>query len=245
VNSPGGAGVGPAVLVGAAISTALVHTLIPDHWLPFVLIGLARRWSGAKAAFWSGLSALIHISFSLALGLAGVAVGQGTAHAVGEGFERISGLLLVAFGIAYAFYAHTKGGHFHIGGERVHRLAGSAGHDHPHEHECPQDAEVADEALIRPAPSGKSPVYLAAIIGLNPCVLVLPLLVKSPQYGARAIFLTSIAYAVSTLLMMVGLVWFAVHSGRRLEMPLLHRHGEMISGLGIALVGAVFLFLEG
>lgn len=244
MTEPGGAGVGGAVLAGAALSTALVHTLIPDHWLPFVLIGLARGWSAARAAFWGGLSALIHVLFSLALGLAGVAVGQGTARLIGEGFEKISGLLLVAFGLLYAFYAHVKGGHFHIGGERVHRMTGGAGSDHAHEHECPTDAEIADAALIR-NPSGRSPVFLAAIIGLNPCVLVLPLLVKAPQYGRAAVTLTSLAYGLSTLAMMVGLVWVAVGTGRRLEMRLLHRHGEMISGLGIALVGAVFLFLEG
>ena len=243
MTTPGGAETGTAVLAGAAITTALFHTLIPDHWLPFVLIGLARGWSGGRAALWSGLSALIHVAFSLLLGLAGVAVGQGTAHLAGEAFDRISGLLLVAFGSIYAFYAHLKGGHFHIGGERVHRVAGGTGHDHAHEHACPQDAEIADAALITP-PSGKSPFYLAAIVGLNPCVLVLPLLVKAPQYGATAILMTSLAYGLATLGMMAGLVWLAVHGGRRLEMPLLHRHGEMISGLGIALVGAVFLFLE-
>ena len=30
------------VLVSTAALTALLHTLIPDHWLPFLLIGRAR-----------------------------------------------------------------------------------------------------------------------------------------------------------------------------------------------------------
>ena len=30
-------------MAGTAVATSVLHTLIPDHWLPFVLIGRARR----------------------------------------------------------------------------------------------------------------------------------------------------------------------------------------------------------
>jgi hypothetical protein len=238
-------GGGPTVLVATAVSTALFHTLIPDHWLPFVLIGLARRWTAMKTAFWSGLSALIHIAFSIILGLAGIVVGQGTALVVGEAFEKISGLLLVVFGIAYAAYARAKGGHFHIGGQRVHRAVESEpdGVSHGSPGDRP-GGDSPDEDLIRSEPRGRGPLYLATIIGLNPCVLVLPLLMKSPQYGTRTVVLTALAYGASTLLMMVGLTVFGVSGGRRIEMPFLHRYGEIVTGLGIAAVGAVFLIIE-
>ena len=48
-----------SLLVGTAISTAVLHTLIPDHWLPFVLIGRARNWSLRHTAILSSLSTLI------------------------------------------------------------------------------------------------------------------------------------------------------------------------------------------
>jgi len=35
----------PTLLLATAAATAAFHTLIPDHWLPFVLVGRARRWS--------------------------------------------------------------------------------------------------------------------------------------------------------------------------------------------------------
>ena len=32
-------------LILTTVITALVHTLIPDHWLPFVLVSRAERWT--------------------------------------------------------------------------------------------------------------------------------------------------------------------------------------------------------
>lgn len=234
------AGIAPAVLVGTAVSTALFHTLIPDHWLPFVLIGLGRRWSAAKTSLWSGLSAAMHIVFSIALGLLGVAVGHGASMVVGEGFSRLSGLLLIVFGVAYALYVRRKGGHFHIGGQRIHRTVPHVhGPDHP-----AHALEGVEEDLVHAEERGPGPFTLAAIIGLNPCVLVFPLLMKGAEYGVGTVLATAIAYGAATMAVMVGLTWFGVGSGRLLEMRFLRRYGEVFSGWGIAFVGAVFLILE-
>ena len=58
------------MLLTTAGATALFHTLIPDHWLPFVLVGKARGWSVGTTALVSGFSALIHVALSVVLGLA-------------------------------------------------------------------------------------------------------------------------------------------------------------------------------
>ena len=55
------------LLMATAVSTALFHTLIPDHWLPFVLIGRARGWTGRTTFLVSGLSAAIHVLLSAVL----------------------------------------------------------------------------------------------------------------------------------------------------------------------------------
>ena len=44
-----------AALTGAAVATGVLHTLIPGHWLPFVMIGRARGWSaGRTVPAWRG-----------------------------------------------------------------------------------------------------------------------------------------------------------------------------------------------
>lgn len=231
-----------ALLLATTVATAVFHTLIPDHWLPFVLIGRARRWNAGRTVAVSGLSALVHAALSVALGLAALAVGSGAASIVGERLERASGLLLVGFGVAYAAWAWKKGGHFHPGGASVHARAhdeqacdgaeGPANPEHLHYH--------ADEALISGG-EGKGAYWLAMIVGLNPCVLVLPLFVKTAELGTQPLVLVTAAYVVTTVALMVGLSVVGVATALRIPVPAAARHMETASGLVIAVVGVVFL----
>lgn len=233
-----------SILLLTAVATAVFHTLIPDHWLPFVLVGRARGWSARETASISGLSALIHTGLSVALGLVALSAGLGAARAMGRHLESASGVLLVLFGLAYAVWAWRKGGHFHPGGALVHRHAeaeecdgheGPGHHEHLHYH--------ADEGWIRGG-RGKSAFYLALIVGANPCVLILPIMLATAEHGAASVALVTLAYCLTTVALMIGLSVFGVVGSRRIPVPSAARHMETASGLLIALVGALFLLLE-
>jgi nickel/cobalt transporter (NicO) family protein len=234
----------PSLLLLTAAATAAFHTLIPDHWLPFVLVGRARGWSARTTAVVSGFSAGVHTLLSVALGVGALRLGEAAAHAVGERLERASGLLLLGFGAAYALWAWRKGGHFHPGGAMLHAADESA---HCDGHEGPESVEHlhyhADDAWIR-GDAGKGAVPLALIVGLNPCVLVLPVMVATAEQGAGALALVTAAYSVTTIALMVGLSVAGVVGSRRLPVPPVARHMETASGLLIALVGAVFLLID-
>jgi ABC-type nickel/cobalt efflux system permease component RcnA len=230
--------------LSTAAATALLHTLIPDHWLPFVLIGRARRWPPRRVAIVSGLSALIHVVLSVLLGLLAIGIGQVAAEAAGETLERIAIVLLVLFGLGYAAWAWRKGAHFHPGGHRLHAAdapgcpgrEGDANLEHLHYH--------ADESLIRSGP-GWSGVGLAVLVGANPCVLVLPLLLTTASRGPAAISLVALAYAVPTVLLMVGLSTLGVATNRRIPFPWPARYAEMGSGLLVAGLGLIYFLFEG
>jgi hypothetical protein len=231
-------------LLSTAAATAVLHTLIPDHWLPFVLIGRARGWSVATVACTSGVAALIHVGLSVGLVALALNAGLSTTARVGETLERAGGLLLVVFGLGYAAWAWSKGGHFHPGGALLHRherlpaCAGEEGPRHPehlHYH--------ADQGLIR----GGGPwtgIGLAVIVGLNPCVLVLPILLAAAPRGGATLALVAVAYGVPTILLMVGLPSIGVALGWRVRLPWIARFAEPGSGLLIALLGALFWVLE-
>ncbi len=224
-----------------AVATAAFHTLIPDHWLPFVLVGRARSWSAATTAAISGLSALVHTALSAGLGVLALSVGLGTAHALGRRLEDASAVLLVAFGVAYAAWAWRKGGHFHPGGRHLHRepeppecdgAEGPVHPDHLHYH--------ADEAWIE-GRAGRGAFYLALIVGANPCVLILPLVLAAAERGAAAVAVVTAAYSATTVALMVGLSVIGVAGSRRIPVPGAARYMEAASGLLIAAVGALFL----
>ena len=90
------------VLIISAATIAFVHTLMgPDHYLPFVSMGVARRWSTKKMLAITAFCGVGHIVGSIALGFVGVAL-QWQLGSL-EWFESVRGDVaawcLIAFGL--------------------------------------------------------------------------------------------------------------------------------------------------
>ncbi len=99
-------------LFAAAIGVAVIHSLAPDHYVPFAAIGNARRWSAAKTLAFAALAATIHVSLSAAIALA-LVCGIDLL-SLAEFFEGYASLLLIAAGFGYAVLSlFRKHSHHH------------------------------------------------------------------------------------------------------------------------------------
>src|SRR5271155_462775 len=105
------------LLVGAVAAVGVLHTIVPDHWVPIALMARQRGWSRAqtmRVAFKAGIG---HVVSTLLIGaivwLAGVAVAQRFGHWV----DTLASVALVGFGLWIALSAwrdlHGRGGHGH------------------------------------------------------------------------------------------------------------------------------------
>jgi ABC-type nickel/cobalt efflux system permease component RcnA len=108
-----------ALLVGAVLVVGILHTIVPDHWVPITLIARQRGWTRvqtARAALQAGTG---HVATTLILAaivwLAGVAVAAKFGHWV----DTISSIALVAFGLWIAISS-------------LHELRSGDGHGHSH-----------------------------------------------------------------------------------------------------------------
>ena len=194
------------LLVGAAASIGVVHTLIgPDHYLPFITLSRARGWSLARTIGVTLASGLGHVAGSVLLGSMGLALGW----AVG-GLERleavrgeIAGWLLLAFGLAYLAWGIRQGrrsqththSHAHADGtvhEHTHTHLGEHGHPHG-----------APRGVVRSATAWS----IFVIFVLGPCEPLIPLLIY-PAAGGRAIDVALVVtvFALATLFTMTSLV---------------------------------------
>ncbi len=65
-----------SALVITAASIGFLHTVLgPDHYLPFIMMSWARKWSRVKTIVITFLCGLGHIASSVVLGLIGVSMG--------------------------------------------------------------------------------------------------------------------------------------------------------------------------
>jgi hypothetical protein len=85
-----------AALALAAVAAGMgsLHTLAPDHWVPFAALARADRWSMRRTAVITAACGLGHVTVSVALGLVSLFVGLELMRAIGQQLEQIAGLLL-------------------------------------------------------------------------------------------------------------------------------------------------------
>lgn len=108
------------LLVLSVAVVGVLHTLVPDHWVPITLIARQRGWSKvetAKAALTAGTG---HVVTTLIIGLVVWAAGVAVATRFGHWVDTIASLALVGFGGWIAVSAwrelHRGEGHGHSHG---------------------------------------------------------------------------------------------------------------------------------
>ncbi|MBO9543979.1 hypothetical protein [Caulobacter sp.] len=90
-------------------AVAFLHAALPTHWLPFVLVGRAQKWSTGRTLGVTLLAGLGHVGLTIALGLALVVAGLALEPKLGGLFHWVVGGLMVAVGLFYI----ARGRHNH------------------------------------------------------------------------------------------------------------------------------------
>ena len=163
----------------AAATVGAVHTLAPDHWMPFAALARARGWTPARALRTTVICGLGHVTVSAILGVAALWIGLGVAKLIGGKLASLAPTLLMAFGIVYLLW-----------GLRPHR--------HRHEKHgvtegalfvlFSSDPCVALIPLILAAAGGGWPLIAAVIVAYEiGTIASMSILVVTAHAGARAI----------------------------------------------------------
>ena len=118
----------PELLLIVSIGVVgVLHTIVPDHWVPITLIARQRGWSKgetARAAFQAGIGHVVStLIIASVIWFAGVAV----AAKFGRFIDTAASVALIGFGgwLAVSSWRELRGGSGH---------GHSYGHDHGHTH---------------------------------------------------------------------------------------------------------------
>jgi ABC-type nickel/cobalt efflux system permease component RcnA len=86
------------LLVGTVAAVGVLHTIVPDHWVPITLIARQRNWSKAETARASFKAGVGHVLSTLAIALVIWLGGVAVATRFGHWVDTIASLALVGFG---------------------------------------------------------------------------------------------------------------------------------------------------
>ncbi len=202
-----------ATLALAAVTVGALHTLAPDHWVPFAALARARGWSAARTARITVACGFGHVTVSALLGLLGLAFGLTMVRAFGERMEALAGLLLIGFGLGYGIWGLRR-----AAGRRLH------GHSHSHYDHVHDSSRTTAWTLF-------------LLFSADPCVAVIPLLFAAAPLGAAKTAVVVLLYEVATIGTMVALVLPARAGANVLRARWLDRWGDAAAGAVIVLVG--------
>jgi cytochrome c biogenesis protein CcdA len=206
------------VLAASAAFVGFVHSLAPGHWLPVVLVTKLHRWKARSAAFGAFVAALGHVVISCALGLLALTFHSSewarSHHLSEEQMEHYSGAALFVFGLGFAAYAYFRHSHCH-------------GHGHH-----------------GPEPEKRKGPYLFLFsLGLSPCVAVLPVFAAASVQGSGSVLLAMAAFSLGVFAALLGSTLLVTFGLIKLDHPFLEHHADVITGLGVALLGLVLCFI--
>ena len=229
-----------SVLVVSAATLGVIHTLLgPDHYLPFIVLSQARKWTRSRTLWITFISGVGHVTGSVILGLVGIAMGisLGRLEAIEASRGSVVGWMLIAFGILYTAYGVYK---YYKRGAHVHLPAFLRPRSIRH-----SDLHLSNGDLAKEEDAGRiTPWILFLIFVFGPCEVLIPMLVYlAAEQSGFGIFLVALVFGIATvgtmlLVVMLGYQGFSMVRFKGKEHQL-----HLFAGLVILAAGAGMQFL--
>jgi sulfite exporter TauE/SafE len=223
-----------------AISLGFIHTLLgPDHYLPFIVLSEAKKWTTRKTMLITFLCGLGHVLSSVILGLIGIGVGISVSKLINvESFRgNIAAWLFIAFGLVYMIISvrnlyrkrrHTHS-HFHVN---------NGVHTHDHNHHL-------EHTHIHQADAVKTtPWILFLIFVFGPCEPLIPVLMyPAAENNIPGAVLVSLLFSVVTIATMMSIVLAFRLGLSKINLKPVEKYSNLIAGAMIFFSGIAIQFL--
>lgn len=196
-------------LIGGAVLLSIVHAMIPNHWIPVVLLGKSEKWGRNETLGITLVVGFAHtastVLIGILIGLLGVKLSEQFAHFS----SQIAPTILIIVGVIYLLLG-LKGGHHH------------------HHHH--------DEISIKKKSKVAIVTALGLAMFLSPCLEIEVFFFTAAGFGWIGIAAVSLIYMTVTVSGMVVLVYFGMLGVQKLNWHFLEHHERTITaGILIAL----------
>jgi putative Mn2+ efflux pump MntP len=203
-----------SVLAGTVL-LAIVHALIPNHWLPLVAVARAEGWTRKDVTGVTFLAALAHVTGTVILGFILGYIGKQLQEDYGNTIYVVSSVLLIVFGLIY-FTVNL-----------------------PHHHH----SEQKDVAAFKRSKKKWILIFIVMML-LSPCLEVESLFLSAGAYSMQVVVLMAVIYAIVSISGILLLVNLGYKGANLLPASFIEHHEKRISGIVLILVGIISFFLH-
>lgn len=237
------------ILSLTAASIAFMHTLFgPDHYLPFVVLSKARKWSKTRTIWMTILCGIGHVGSSVLIGFIGIAAGIALSKL--NYFEsvrgNIAGWLFIGFGLGYALWGlrraiknkpHTHV-HFHLNGiKHAHEHTHFSEHTHVHEQEGGVHSDKIEYKSL-------TPWILFVIFVFGPCEPLIPLVMfPAMRHNMLGVVSVTAIFSVVTIMTMLMIVMLMTSGLQLVKLEKLEKFTHALAGAAIFFSGVAIQFL--
>ena len=160
-------------LLGAGFVTAFLHAALPTHWLPFVLVGRAQRWTLPRMLGAVTAAGLAHIVTTAVVGGLIVAAGLAMDQWLSGLLPLLAAVLLLLFGTFYLSRAMIR---------------------------RPVPAGGPPLELAEPTVSHAAAFWgLVAMMAVSPGEVLLPIYLSQAEEGLAVLAALTVAFALGTV----------------------------------------------
>lgn len=207
----------PVILsvLGAGFVTALLHAALPTHWLPFVLVGRAQRWTSARVLGAVTVAGLAHIVTTAAVGALIVAAGLAMDPWLAGQLPNLAAVLLFVFGAFYLSRALIR---------------------------RPVPAGGPPLELAEPGVSHAAAFWgLVAMMAVSPGEVLLPIYLSQASAGLGVLAALTLAFAAGTVAGMAGFTLLARAGWSILRLERWARYEGGVLGVALIVIGLLVL----
>lgn len=199
-------------IIGATFFIALTHAIMPNHWMPFALIGKGQKWGLTKTVFIAAIAGLGHSITTTLLGFLIAIMGFHITKYTETFAEPLAGSILIVLGITFVIVGRLRHG------------------THNHNHAKFSDKTIAISLFIMLSTSpcvAALPIFLAANTFSWTKLLMLSIILSVTTISAMLV-LTILAYKgvkkinlcsveeyekeiIGGILIIIGIISFVAH----------------------------------
>jgi hypothetical protein len=206
-----------SILAGAFLVSA-AHAILPDHWLPMILISRAERWTQAETLWITALVTIPHMVSTILLGILVGLIGFRLSSTYEALMEIIAPAMFVLIGLIYVGRNYRTDGHHHHGAD-----LSSLG-------------DRSKKAVV---------TFMATALFFSPCVPMGSYFFIVGAEGLANLFLVSVIYIVVTLGVLLLMVALGRKGVERIHWHFLEHNENLITGIVFILLGLFVFLFEG